>query len=370
MNLIKETSERSKKLNKGEAKINSFPHSIQLSFEGVAIKNLKVTAVFDRGCYKGPNLCLEEEETLLKDAIQNEPHYKIKTELASTMGVKWYYIIYEYKTEYSIVLDLEEYKVVKKYPSFLALGKWLSLFSDSVPLSNYEEVKTSYKLELILNKKELSTIKSPLTQNGDFRSSECIEILKEADIVVTNPPFSLFREYIAQLMEYQKDFIVIGSQNALTYKELFPLFKKNKMWIGYNSGAQEFRVPDTYERNNIYIGVDGYKYAKFGNITWYTNLEISKRHEIVPLYKKYNALEYPKYDDYDAINVSKISEIPYDYKGKMGVPVTILEKFNPDQFELIGIDRYLKDNPQYGRRFKINGKEIYARIVIKNKKVK
>ena len=119
MNLIKETSERSKKLNKGEAKINSFPHSIQLSFEGVAIKNLKVTAVFDRGCYKGPNLCLEEEETLLKDAIQNEPHYKIKTELASTMGVKWYYIIYEYKTEYSIVLDLEEYKVVKKYPSFL-----------------------------------------------------------------------------------------------------------------------------------------------------------------------------------------------------------------------------------------------------------
>ncbi|MCI9279543.1 MAG: modification methylase [Bacilli bacterium] len=236
--------------------------------------------------------------------------------------------------------------------------------------THYEEVKTSYKLELILNKKELSTIKSPLTQNGDFRSSECIEILKEADIVVTNPPFSLFREYIAQLMEYQKDFIVIGSQNALTYKELFPLFKKNKMWIGYNSGAQEFRVPDTYERNNIYIGVDGYKYAKFGNITWYTNLEISKRHEIVPLYKKYNALEYPKYDDYDAINVSKISEIPYDYKGKMGVPVTILEKFNPDQFELIGIDRYLKDNPQYGRRFKINGKEIYARIVIKNKKVK
>ncbi len=236
--------------------------------------------------------------------------------------------------------------------------------------THYEEVKTSYKLELILNKKELSTIKSPLTQNGDFRSSECIEILKEADIVVTNPPFSLFREYIAQLMEYQKDFIVIGSQNALTYKELFPLFKKNKMWIGYNSGAQEFRVPDTYERNNIYIGVDGYKYAKFGNITWYTNLEISKRHEIVPLYKKYNALEYPKYDDYDAINVSKISEIPYDYKGKMGVPVTILEKFNPDQFELIGIDRYLKDNPQYVRRFKINGKEIYARIVIKNKKVK
>ncbi len=139
MNLIKETSERSKKLNKGEAKINSFPHSIQLSFEGVAIKNLKVTAVFDRGCYKGPNLCLEEEETLLKNAIQNEPHYKIKTELASTMGVKWYYIIYEYKTEYSIVLDLEEYKVVKKYPSFLELGKWLSLFSDSVPLSNYEE---------------------------------------------------------------------------------------------------------------------------------------------------------------------------------------------------------------------------------------
>ena len=234
--------------------------------------------------------------------------------------------------------------------------------------THYEEEKPSYKLELVLNKKELFTTKSPLTQNGDFRSPECTEILKEADIIVTNPPFSLFREYIAQLIEYNKAFLVIGNQNALTYKELFFLFKKNKMWIGYNSGAQEFRVPDTYVRDNIYIGSDGYKYAKFGNITWYTNLEVSKRHDIIPLYKKYNALDYPKYDDYDAINVSKISEIPCDYNGKMGVPVTILERFNPDQFELIGIDRYLKDNPHYGRRFKIHGKEIYARIVIKIKK--
>ena len=122
MNLIKETSERSKRLNKGEA-----------------IKNLKVTAVFDRGCYNGSNLFLEEEETLLKEAIISEPHYKIKTKLASTMGIKWYYVIYEYKTEHCIVLDLEEHTVIKKYPSFLELGKWLSLYSDSVPLSNYEE---------------------------------------------------------------------------------------------------------------------------------------------------------------------------------------------------------------------------------------
>ena len=263
-------------------------------------------------------------------------------------------------------------------PEYSNFWKYFELNFDKLGLkklisTHYEENKPSYKLELVKDTNKdgkinrLDIIKTPLKQNGDFRSSECIDILKEVDVVVTNPPFSLFREYIAQLIEYKKDFLIIGNQNALTYKELFPLFKTNKMWIGYNSGAQEFRVPDNYERDNIYIGADGHKYAKFGNITWYTNLEVSKRHEKIILYKKYNELEYPKYDDYDAINVSKVNEIPCDYKGKMGVPVTFLERFNPQQFELIGIDRYLEDNPNYGRRFKINGKEIYARIVIVNK---
>lgn len=239
--------------------------------------------------------------------------------------------------------------------------------------THFETDKPSYKLELVkdINKdgkiNGLDIVKTPLKQNGDFRSPECIEILKEADIIVTNPPFSLFREYIAQLMEYNKKFLIIGNQNALTYKEIFPLFKNNKMWIGYNSGAQEFRVPNDYERDNIYIGADGNKYAKFGNITWYTNLEVSKRHEKIILYKKYNSTDYPKYDDYDAINIKKVSEIPCDFKGKMGVPITFLEKYNPEQFELVGIDRYLDDNPNYGHRFKIDGKEIFARIIIINK---
>lgn len=181
-----------------------------------------------------------------------------------------------------------------------------------------------------------------LNGNGDFRSEECLELLKQADIVVTNPPFSLFREYVAKLIEYDKKFIIIGNQNAITYKEIFPLLKDNKMWLGYNSGAQIFRVPTTIERKNLFVR-DGVTYAKFGNICWYTNLEQPKRHELLPLYKKYTPEEYPKYDNYDAIEVSKVAEIPCDYvslencNGIMGVPITFLDKYNPEQFEIIGL---------------------------------
>lgn len=181
-----------------------------------------------------------------------------------------------------------------------------------------------------------------LNGNGDFRSEECLELLKQADIVVTNPPFSLFREYVAKLIEYDKKFIIIGNQNAITYKEIFPLLKDNKMWLGYNSGAQIFRVPATIERKNLFVR-DGVTYAKFGNICWYTNLEQPKRHELLPLYKKYTPEEYPKYDNYDAIEVSKVADIPYDYfpsessNGDMGVPITFLDKYNPEQFEIIGL---------------------------------
>lgn len=181
-----------------------------------------------------------------------------------------------------------------------------------------------------------------LNGNGDFRSEECLELLKQADIVVTNPPFSLFREYVAKLIEYDKKFIIIGNQNAITYKEIFPLLKDNKMWLGYNSGAQIFRVPATIERKNLFVR-DGVTYAKFGNICWYTNLEQPKRHELLPLYKKYTPEEYPKYDNYDAIEVSKVADIPYDYfpsessSGDMGVPITFLDKYNPEQFEIVGL---------------------------------
>lgn len=211
--------------------------------------------------------------------------------------------------------------------------------------THYEEDKQSYKLEIIgaVDKNEQFRIpdyvQTPLQQNGDFRSPECIEILKEADIVVTNPPFSLFREYVAQLIEYDKKFLIIGNQNAITYKEIFPLLKENKMWTGYHCGDMEFKVPDHYppRKSRFRIDENGQKWRSMGNICWYTNLDTTKRHENLILYKSYNPTEYPKYDNYDAINVNKVDEIPCDYDGVMGVPVTFLDKYNPDQFEIMGI---------------------------------
>ncbi len=158
--------------------------------------------------------------------------------------------------------------------------------------------------------------------DGDFRSAECIELLKQADIVVTNPPFSLFREYVAQLIEYDKKFLIIGSKNAITYKEIFPLLKDNRIWIGIN-GVKTFLKPEGNIQN-------------FGNIGWYTNLEHSKRNEGIILYKQFVPELYPTYDNYNAINVDKVSDIPCDYDGVMGVPITFLDKYNPNQFEIIG----------------------------------
>jgi len=207
---------------------------------------------------------------------------------------------------------------------------------------------------------------------GDFRSPECIDLLKQADIVVTNPPFSLFREYVAQLIEYDKKFLILGDQNAITYKEIFRYIKENKFWLGYdNGGTKWFQVPMNYDiptetRKKI---VNGIKYISMGRILWFTNLDTTKRHEKLTLYKKYNSGDYPRYDEYNAINVNRYIDIPMNYGGIMGVPITFLDKYNPEQFELIGIDRYVEDNPKYGKRFSINGQEIYARILIRNKKI-
>lgn len=213
----------------------------------------------------------------------------------------------------------------------------------------------------------------PLKGDGDFRSQESIELLKQADIVVTNPPFSLFREYVAQLIEYKKDFLIIGNMNAITYKDIFQLFRENKIWFGASikSGDREFGVPKDYPLKAAGFRIDenGNKFIRVKGVRWFTNLDYQERYEDLILYKKYIPDEYPEYDEYDAINISKTKEIPMDYKGKMGVPITFLDKFNPEQFEILGIDRYIEDNPNYGRRFKINGKEIYARIVIKNKRL-
>ncbi len=186
-----------------------------------------------------------------------------------------------------------------------------------------------------------------LEGDGDFRSKESIELLKQADIVVTNPPFSLFREYVAQLIEYDKKFLIIGSLNAITYKEIFPLIAQNKMWLGYGfrAGNAFFKTAHTKEfAKGVYNEETGL--VKFRNVHWFTNLDHSKRHEKLILYKPYNETEYPKYDNYDVINVNKVAEIPFDYYGIMGVPITFLDKYNPDQFEIVAI-REDKDGNQY-----------------------
>ena len=178
-----------------------------------------------------------------------------------------------------------------------------------------------------------------LKGDGDFRSEECVELLKESDIVVTNPPFSLFREYIAQLVEYDKKFIIIGNINAVTYKEIFPYIKENKIFWGVttNGSNRYFRVPEYYDLTEKTGKIEnGIKYAFVKGIMWYTNLDLKKRHEEMILTKKYIPEEYPKYINYDAIEVSKVTDIPRDYEGKMGVPITFLNKYNPDQFEIIG----------------------------------
>ena len=226
---------------------------------------------------------------------------------------------------------------------------------------------TSYKLEITHgtnNNGKINPPKIPLKGNGDFRSDECIEILKEADIVVTNPPFSLFREYIGLLVEHKKKFIVIGNQNAITYKETFKLIKENKLWLGYTL-AKEFMLP-------------GGGSKKFGNIGWFTNLNIKKRNEDIDLDQEYkkNKSDYPKYDNYNAINVDKVVDIPMDYNGVMGVPITFMNKYNPKQFEIVGLlssagyDREIIGVPFKGikdARAIINGKVKYSRILIKRK---
>ncbi|MBR2207358.1 MAG: adenine-specific methyltransferase EcoRI family protein [Synergistaceae bacterium] len=223
---------------------------------------------------------------------------------------------------------------------------------------------------LLKNKKD--AVKK-LKGNGDFRSEECIELLKQADIVVTNPPFSLFREYVAQLMEYDKKFIILGNQNAITYKEIFKLIMENKLWLGLTNGDKSFKVPDYYEprATRYWQDENGQKYRSMGNMCWFTNLEHRKRHEKLILYRRYyeDPSKYPEYDNYDAIEVSNVSEIPEDYDGVMGVPITFLDKYNPDQFEIIGLDRYTVPKEfLIGGRVAVNGKPKYARILIRRKK--
>ena len=185
----------------------------------------------------------------------------------------------------------------------------------------------------------------PLKGDGDFRSKECVELLKEADIVVTNPPFSLFREFIALLVKMGKQFLVLGNKNAIKYKEIFPLFMENRLWVGVMPMTREiyFDVPQAYIDEGLRLKKDrtivkrGDKYMARSPSIWLTNLDMKKRHDEIPLFKKYNPTDYPKYVNYDAIEVATVGDIPCDYDGLMGVPITFMDKYNPDQFEIIGM---------------------------------
>lgn len=234
--------------------------------------------------------------------------------------------------------------------------------------------------------------KTHLKGDGDFRSEECINLLKNSDVVVTNPPFSLFREYIDQLIMFNKKFLIIGNVNAITYKEVFKLFQENKIWMGASikSGDREFGVPNDYPLNAAGSRVDenGNKFIRVKGVRWFTNIDFKERYEDIVLYKKYSQEEYPKYDNYDAINIDKTKDIPKDYKGVMGVPITFIDKYNPDQFEILGItDRSnssglrtkkytAEDSPKYNDLNArsvlktVKGyKAVYARLLIRNKKL-
>lgn len=288
------------------------------------------------------------------------------------------------------------------YSESAVAGEQLSLFDIASFEQKSPEAKHPYKIEitevrdenadgavdladveyLLKNGKNALTL---LTGDGDFRSPECIELLKQSDIVITNPPFSLFREYIAQLIDYNKKFIIIGSKNAITYKDVFKLIQENKVWLGngFSNGNAFFRIPSDYTREwstGVYNAETGL--VKFRNVGWFTNMDLEKRHENITMYKQYTPEEYPRYVNYDAIEVSKTADIPYDYDGEMGVPITFLDKYNPEQFEIIGSSRIVgKPMSEFaekgtyiegGMRFYLLNSDgtyrrLYDRIVIKRK---
>ena len=222
---------------------------------------------------------------------------------------------------------------------------------------------------LLRNKKNVLTF---LDEDGDFRSQECIDLLQQCDVVVTNPPFSLFREYVSQLMEYHKDFIIIGNQNAITYKEIFPLFMENKIWYGasIHSHGRDFRVPDNYPLHAYEFRTDetGAKFINVKGVRWFTNVDYKERHEKLTLYKKYTPEDYPKYDTFDAIEVGKTGDIPCDYFGIMGVPISFIDKYNPDQFEIVGEFNHGKDGDFDLSLPSVKGKVHFKRIAIRRKK--
>ena len=239
--------------------------------------------------------------------------------------------------------------VLKEQYIYLHYKKIIATFYNGI----VDTDKQPYKLEY----DGVNETKTFLNGDGDFRSEECSNILQESDIVITNPPFSLFRDFVKWIMDADKKFLIIGNQNAITYKEIFPYIKENKILLGYTRPTV-FEIPGGEMTGKVN-----------GICRWFTNLDIKKRHDTIATGYLYgdDISKYPTYDNYNAINCDKVNEIPDDYDGAIGVPVTFLDKYCPAQFEIIGLDRYVEDNPNYGKRFTINGVETYARILIKRK---
>jgi len=280
--------------------------------------------------------------------------------------------------------------IVTSYAGSPIASTLLSLFVDES--SENKTVRNSHKIEisevsenpergygmadvanLLKSKKNVLT---RLNGDGDFRSPECVELMKQSDVVVTNPPFSLFREFVAQLDELGKKFIIIGNKNAITYKEIFKLIKENKMWIGMTPMGTDmlFNIPEDFAEELLANKKEGSGYKIVDGVVkgrsqavWFTNLNIKKRHEELKLYRTYNAEQYPTYDNYDAIEVSKVVDIPVDYEGVMGVPISFLDKYNPKQFEILGSNRGIDQDPNgvYGKGSFLNGKETFKRLFIR-----
>lgn len=266
-------------------------------------------------------------------------------------------------------------------PRHSAFWKYFHLNFEALGLkklvsAHYNQVETTYKMEYTGgNDNDIEDgVKTPFKGNGDFRNDESVELLKEADIVVTNPPFSLLREYIAQLIKYDKKFLIIGTQNALTYKEIFPLIRDNKIWWSASGCIRWFIIPN-YIDKKYKLNDNGERVAEGDRSRWWTNIGYKGRCEKLMLCKKYTPEKYPKYDNYDVINVSHVDDIPCDYNGAMGVPITFFDKYNPEQFELLDARDYALNDKQKNKNTflikdidsAINGKPVYARIVIRKK---
>lgn len=232
-----------------------------------------------------------------------------------------------------------------------------------IPGNNNEEIDDEVIKKMLRQKGKVKKLKG----DGDFRSDECLEYLKQCDICCTNPPFSLFAALFSLLVKYDKQYLLIGNQNAITYKEIFPYIKENKAWVGYRFGDMAFRVPNDTEprKTRFWIDESGQKWRSLGNAMWLTNLDTEKRHQVLELTQKYNENDYPVYDNYDAINVSRVANIPVDYEGVMGVPITYLKYHNGTQFEIIGEANHGSDNEFDLFKPKIQGKEQFKRILIR-----